>query len=86
MQTGSLHTVSPIRLRRLKLQLTCYYSAPDRGAEYCDESVCLSVYLCVCVCVRVRVRVCACVCACVCVCVCVVDQQVSAWEMRSHSQ
>jgi len=63
MQTGSLHTVSPIGLRRLKLQLTCYYSAPDRGAEYCDESVCLSIYLCVCVCV------CACVRACVCVCV-----------------
>ena len=22
---------------------TCYYSAPDRGAEYCDERACLSV-------------------------------------------
>ena len=24
------------------------YSAPDRGAKYCDERVCLSVCLCVC--------------------------------------
>ena len=32
------------------------YSAPNRGAEYCDERVC------VCVCVRVRVRACVCVC------------------------
>jgi len=27
-----------------------YYSAPNRGAEYCDERVCL----CVCVCLSVR--------------------------------
>ena len=25
-----------------------YYSAPDRGAEYCDERVCLSVCVFVC--------------------------------------
>ena len=25
-----------------------YYSAPDRGADYCDERVCLSVCVCVC--------------------------------------
>ena len=24
----------------------CCYSAPDRGAEYCDELVCLSVFVC----------------------------------------
>jgi len=34
----------------------------DRGAEYCDERVCLCV--CVCVCVRVCVRACVCVCVC----------------------
>ena len=30
----------------------CYYSAPERGAEYCDERVCLCVcvHACVCVC------------------------------------
>jgi len=31
-----------------------YYSAPDRGAEYCDERVCLSVCLSVCVCICPR--------------------------------
>jgi len=31
---------------------TCYYSATGRGAEYCDECVCLSV--CVCVCLSIR--------------------------------
>ena len=31
------------------------YSAPDMGAEYCDERVCLSVCLCVCLCVCVCV-------------------------------
>jgi len=25
-----------------------YYSTADRGAEYCNERVCLSVYACVC--------------------------------------
>jgi len=33
----------------LLLLLLPYYSAPDRGAEYCDERVCLSVSVCVCV-------------------------------------
>jgi len=32
------------------------YCAPDRGAEYCDERVCLSVSVCVCVCVIVCPR------------------------------
>jgi len=27
------------------------YSALDRGAEYCEERVCLCVFLCVCLCV-----------------------------------
>jgi len=31
-----------------------YYSAPDRGAEYCDERVCLAVCLSVCVCICPR--------------------------------
>ena len=34
-----------------------FYSAPDSGAEYCDQRVCLCV-LCVCVCVCVCVWVC----------------------------
>ena len=34
------------------LLLLRYYSAPDRGAEYCDERVCLSVCVCVFVCPR----------------------------------
>ena len=29
-----------------KSQCTLYYSAPNRGAEYCDERVCLSVCVC----------------------------------------
>ena len=29
----------------LPLLTYTYYSAPDRGAEDCDERVCLSVYL-----------------------------------------
>ena len=33
-----------------------YYSAPDRGAEYCEVRVCLSVYLCVFVCPRSYLR------------------------------
>ena len=40
------------------LQVDKFYSAPDRGAEYCEERVCL----CVCVCVRACVRACVCVC------------------------
>ena len=28
-----------------------FYSASDRGAEYCDKRVCLCVCVCVCVCV-----------------------------------
>ena len=39
------------------------YSVPDRGAEYCNERVCLSVCACVRACVRVRVRVCVFVCS-----------------------
>ena len=33
--------------RHVQLVATCSagYSAPDRGAEYCDECVCLSVFL-----------------------------------------
>ena len=27
-----------------------HYSAPDRGAEYCAERVCVCVWVCVCVC------------------------------------
>jgi len=34
-----------------KLSTFSYYSAPDRGAEYCDERVCLSDCLSMCVCV-----------------------------------
>ena len=26
-----------------------FYSAPDSGAEYCDQRVCLCVHVCVCV-------------------------------------
>jgi len=29
-------------------KLYCFYSAPDRGAEYCDERVCLCMCVCVC--------------------------------------
>jgi len=32
------------RAARLVLNI-CYYSVPDRGAEYCDERVCLSLCL-----------------------------------------
>ena len=35
---------------------TVYYSAPDRGAEYCDERVCLSVCVYVFVCPRSYLR------------------------------
>jgi len=42
----------------LSISTFIYYSAADRGAEYCDERVCLSVSLsvrvCVCVCPPVR--------------------------------
>ena len=45
------HTVRP---QSISIDLWCveyiYYSAPDRGAEYCDDRVCLSV----CVCLSVR--------------------------------
>jgi len=41
----------------------CSYSAPDGGAEYCDERVCLSL----------RVSVCVSLCVCVCVCLSVRD-------------
>jgi len=33
-----------------------YYSAPDRGAEYCDERVCLCVCVCLSVCSRSYLR------------------------------
>ena len=33
-----------------------YYSAPNRGVEYCDDHVCVSVCLSVCVCVCMCVR------------------------------
>jgi len=36
----------------LSISTFIYYSAADRGAEYCDERVCLSVSLSVCVFVR----------------------------------
>jgi len=29
-----------------KSQCTLHYSAPNRGAEYCDERVCLCVFVC----------------------------------------
>ena len=38
----------------LSISTFIYYSAADRGAEYCDERVCLSVSLSVSVCVCVR--------------------------------
>ena len=34
----------------------CSYSAPDGGAEYCDERVCLSLCVCVFVCPRSYLR------------------------------
>jgi len=37
------------------------YSAPDRGAEYCDKRVYLSISL------SLSLSVCVCVCVCVCV-------------------
>jgi len=39
-------------LQSRAIQLFCcnFYSAADRGAEYCDERVCMSVSLSVCVC------------------------------------
>ena len=33
-----------------------FYSAPDRGAEFCDERVCVCVCVCVSVCVYLFVR------------------------------
>ena len=42
------------------------YSTPDRGVEYCNERVFLSICLYACLCF-----VCVCVCVCVCVRACV---------------
>ena len=55
------HTVRP---QSISIDLWCveyiYYSAPDRGAEYCDYRVCLCVSACVCLststCLELHVR------------------------------
>ena len=41
------------------------YAAPDRGAEYCDDRVCLSVCVCVCLSIsetssQIFANICAC--------------------------
>ena len=43
----------------MTLKVCCHYSAPDRGAEYYNERVCVCVCACVraCVCLSVRLSV-----------------------------
>ena len=47
----SYHSIASSTARRPS---SGFYSATDRGAEYCDERVSVCVCVCVCVCVSVR--------------------------------
>jgi len=39
----------------MTLKVCCHYSAPDRGAEYCNERVCVCVRACVCLSVSLSI-------------------------------